>query len=48
MDKIAFSSEKDFSSESGEKYAQIKHRFFFTGGSVVIDYGLVFFPEATV
>ncbi len=63
------SSEKAFSSESGEKYAQFKHRLqvktvqnsfnsgfwcmrttgegisFFTGGSIIMAYGLVPWPE---
>ncbi len=66
----ASSSEKAISSESGEKYAQIKNLLqaktvqnsckqiswwmteqqgieLFTGGSVIMDYGLVFLPEAT-
>ncbi len=59
--------EKAISSESGEKYAQIKNLLqaktvqnklvddgtgqqgieLFTGGSVIMDYGLVFLLEAT-
>ncbi len=39
-------TEKCILSESGKKYAQIKHHLQhgmdFTGGSVIIDYGLVF------
>ncbi len=35
-------------SESGEKYAQIKHWLAKTvQGSIVIDYGLIFWPEVT-
>ncbi len=64
---IAFSSEKVVLSESGEKYAQIKHHLqaktnmsvdfdmrgqqemdLFTGGSVIMDYGLTFWLEVIV